>query len=185
MPHSPPPLRDILLVDLETSGTDPEAHGIVQIGAIVLDQVTYAEHGSLSVFVRLAEHDALDAESVRISKIDERVSRSAFATELSSALEQLESFSNPADCFLAAWNGAFDLSFLRAAYRRAGRAWPWDYHFLELWSLAWISLPEVVNPSLERVSQTLGITTPITHDALADCRQEAEVLRRLVARRQS
>ncbi len=182
MPFSPPPLRDILLVDLETSGTDPLRHGIAQVGALLLDQVTFDEHGTIDLHVRLAESDEIDPESAKVSRIDELAARSAFAVPLAEALDQLEALGKPDEVVLAAWNADFDVSFLRAAYRRLDRPWPWDFHVLELWSVAWALRPDLPSPTIAQAKKALEIGNPHTHDALEDCRLEAEILRRLMKR---
>ena len=178
-PFSPSPLKDILLLDLECSGTDPLRHGIVQVAALRLDQVGFVEHGHFCSYVRLEEHHEYDPEAGAVTKIDEGSARSAFTPDLQTVLLELQAFAPPDEVVLAAWNGAFDLGFLLENYRRLGLPWRWDFHFLELWSLAWLVFPDMTSPNLTRVSERLQLPARRQHDALEDVRQEADILRKL------
>ena len=182
MTFSPAPLRDILVIDLETSGVEPEKHGIVQIGAVVLDQVEYLEHAHFSSYIRLPDDLEYDEEAGLVNQIPENVARSAFNPRINDVLDELEKFADPRSVTLAAWNGTFDFDFLRFTYRKLNRPWPYDYHFIELWTLAWFMLPEIASPSLAKVIAELDLDKLKAHDALEDVRMEASVLRELAKR---
>lgn len=176
---SPSPLRDILLIDLETSGTDPQRHGIVQLAAIRLDQVELIEHSHYVSYVRMDDEDEFDPEAGSINKIDELAGRSQFTPSLSTVLGELQTFAHPSEVILSAWNGAFDLGFLLRAYQRTGRPWLWDFHMLEIWSLAWLLFPDMTSPNLVKICERLDVPYK-PHEALSDVRMEAEILRKMV-----
>ena len=182
MRYSPAPLRDILLFDLETSGVNVAEHGILQIGAVILDQVSFEERAHFDLHVRLPEDRVFDPDAEAVHKIPELVARSAHTPDLATALAEFRAFADPADVTLAAWNATFDYSFLQEAYRRIGEPFPYNFHVLELWSLAWLTFPDVSSPILAKTAEALGVEKRHQHDALADARTTADVLRAILAR---
>lgn len=106
----------------------------------------------------------------------------ATAPTIDSVIAQFEKYA-PSDAVISGHNVAFDVAFLKAAYSRTGFRYPFDYHTLDLWSVAFfvlsaqrIALPEY---NLTSLCKLYGIKRNAKHDALEDVRATAQVLRHL------
>ncbi len=82
------------------------------------------------------------------------------------------------------------MDFLRAAYAKAKMNWRFDYHYFNLWAVFYGILAKknlLANKrkhagfTLEDLTNRLKIIVKGSrHDALYDCRVEAEILRKLM-----
>lgn len=180
--------HDLLLVDLETTGLDVTKHEIIQIGAVLLDKKTLKEKKALASFVRPAKWKNRDRESMEVNGIKwEQVKK---APGLKTFLNQINKSFNPKSVILSYYGGPLDMDFLRVAYRRVGLKWQFDYHYLNLWGVFYAFLAargqlknrkKFTGFSLEDLINRFKISDlGLRHDALGDCRIEAEVLRRIL-----
>lgn len=180
--------KDILLFDCESTGfTRDPANGdvadpgdITQIGAVLLDKTTLEEKNSYLSDVR-ADPTRLDAWVLENTDITaERVS--AAPERAIVAREFVDTFGT--DVYLASWNVTFDrywLSQLTEAIKR--RETMYDYHHLDIWTMAYAYLCQLSHPEIirsESTFQAFGQDARGTHNALDDCRRTAEILRAVV-----
>ncbi len=94
------------------------------------------------------------------------------------------------DVIVAAYVGYNDKRFLLESYKRAGVEWKFDYHYFDIWGLFYTYLAmqnqlqskkDFAGFGMEFLMKKFNIEIPTTlHDALTDCRCEAEVLRRVI-----
>lgn len=104
-----------------------------------------------------------------------------------SLAEALRSFAEyaPQDAILCGHNVAFDVGFLRKSYGLVGIPYEFDYHTVDLWSIAFFMLGaqriDLQTYNLTRLSSLYGIRRGARHDALEDVRATAAVLRHLFA----
>lgn len=102
-------------------------------------------------------------------------------SEAEAAQKFLEKFGY--DVMLAAWVLFLDIGFLRRIFKSAHLAWQYDYHYFDIWPVAWVYLLQnnyQGSINSEPIFQTFGLPKRGHHDALADCRLAAEVLRKLM-----
>lgn len=172
-------LKKLLVVDLETTGLDPTSDSIVQIAACVLTRKTLREEAFFSTLV--APASSMDPAAQRVHGLSENDLRDA--PPLSWGIDKLEQLVDPQDVVLCGHNVSFDASFLRAAYDRLGRQYPYDYHTVDLWSLAFfIFSADGLKPRdyrLDTLAAIYGIRRDRHHDALQDVRVTAALLRHL------
>ena len=179
--------KDILLIDLETTGLDSAKYEIIQLAAIVLDKKTLKEKSEYSSFIKPNNWSTRDGESMAINKIEYAQVRPAPA--LKSVLLELSSLTKQ-PVILANWGGHLDSVFLQTAYRKTKLDYPFDYHIFNIWGLAfaYLAKKELLKNSKKYTGFSLNDLVKRfkiknqgqRHDALADCRLEAEVLRHIM-----
>ena len=106
------------------------------------------------------------------------------APTVAEAIHAFDAYARP-DAVLCGHNIAFDVAFLRAAYRSAGIAYPFDYHMLDVWSISFFILGtqrvHLRSHTLSALCELYGIARGQKHDALEDVRVTANILRRMFA----
>lgn len=166
---------DFVIVDLETTGWDPEEARITEIGA-----VRFAGGRVTEEFCTLINPgQAIPADITALTGISDAMVRRAPAIE--AALPRFLSFAGT--CVLTAHNAAFDLGFLLAACGDCGLSWP-ELPVLDTVALARQVLDETEVPDckLSTLASYFDAPTPPCHRALADARATAAVLQALIGR---
>ena len=172
--------RDLVFVDIESSGFDCDTHEILEIAAIrttpdARDVRSAIEHRTLPVRLETADPQALIVNHYNPEQWIET------GVELSVALD---SFLNI--CFggvtLVAHSATFDWGFLRKALTHKSLLKDLDYHIICTASLAWplVMRGEVVSTKLETLCTHFGISNVGQHSAMRDVERMLEVYRRLV-----
>lgn len=178
--------KDILLVDLETTGLDASRHEIIQLAAILLDRKTLREKRSFASYVRPAHWARRSPESMAVNKIAAK--QVLTAPRLGQVLKQFRTLFGH-NVVLAYYGGPVDMDFLRQAYRQEGKNFPFDYHYFNLWPLFFVYLglsgqlrnsKRFTGFSLEDLMKKFKIKSVSRHDALEDCRIEAEIFRKII-----
>lgn len=181
--------KDLLLLDLEMTGTDVSKHEIIQIAAILLDKKTLKEKASFSSYVKPRRWKNRDPEAMAICKIswDEVKGAPNMKTVLSEFVEVFGKQVIPTN-----YGGNMDFTFLPAAFKQSKLAYPYEYHTLNIWPLCYLYMAKrkkltnrkrFVGFTLEEVARDLKVGIPKNrHDAMADCRLEADVLRKLITK---
>jgi DNA polymerase III epsilon subunit-like protein len=182
--------RDILLIDLEFSGFDIQKHEILQIAGVLLDKKTLKEKKSFNSYIKATPSlwKYRNRESMEVNKIDLDLLESA--PSLKEVLKKFDkTFGH--NVILAAYVGYNDKKFLMEGYRKAGIKWQFDYHFFDLWGFFYGYLAKKNLLNSKKDFAGFGIESMIKmfkikvsksalHDALVDCRTEAEVLRKII-----
>ncbi len=82
-----------------------------------------------------------------------------------------------------------DINFLYTGYSKSNLKFPFDYHFFNIWGLffAYLANRNLLKSkkdfggfNLEILMEMFGIKNESLHDALEDCRVEAEILRHIM-----
>ena len=180
--------KDILLIDTEFSGFDIGKHELLQLAGVLLDKKTLKEKKAFSSFVRPTRWPNRDRTCMAVNKISHDTVKDA-----PSLKEVIKLFNQTFghNLILAAYVGYNDKRFLLEAYRRAGVKWQFDYHYFDLWGLFYAQLAkknqlkskkDFAGFGLEYLIKKLRIKIDQSqlHDALVDCRVEAEVLRKIM-----
>jgi DNA polymerase-3 subunit epsilon len=180
--------KDLLLIDIEATGLDAGRHEIIQLAGILLDKKTLKEKEAFSSFVKPTRWKNRDPESMAVNKIV--FDQVKDAPNLKSTLEKFnKTFGR--NVILSYYVGIMDITFLQAAYKRAKMKWPFDYHTFNIWSLfyPYLAAKNQLKNKKDFSGFNLGdlvkkfkikVNKEQLHDALVDCRVEAEVLRKIL-----
>lgn len=171
------PLSDVtfVVVDLETTGGSPQECGITEFGAV---KVRGGEVlGEFQTFVNPGH--PIPAFISVLTGITDSMVRDAPRVE--AALTAFLEFA--AGSVLVAHNAGFDVSFLKAAARRANLSWP-NHPVLDTVHLArqLVTRDEAPNHRLSSLAVLFGATTTPDHRALHDARATVDVLHGLIER---
>ena len=172
--------KRLLLIDVETTGVNPISDCIVQIASCVLSRGALHEEECFSSLVRPVSPISPEAE--KIHGLTEHTLRDA--PPLAEALKSFDSYA-PHDAFLCGHNVSFDVAFLKEAYRRVGIPYSFDYHTIDIWSIAFFVLGsegiELEAYNLDALCTLFGLARKKHHDALEDVHLSAAILRHLFA----
>ncbi|MDB4939585.1 MAG: hypothetical protein JWO40_10 [Candidatus Doudnabacteria bacterium] len=172
--------KDVLLIDIETTGINPHTALPIQIAAVLLDKETLEEKSSYSTYIQQDLTDA-NPESMAINGIKpEQLQTAPSEKEVVDAIVEKFGF----DVLLASWvefldRRLFQRMFLNSGYDPA----KFDPHYLDLWPVAYVYLlKQGYNGSIrsEPMMQALGLSARGAHDALEDCRHAADALRKIM-----
>ena len=181
--------RDILLIDTEFSGFDvPKKHDLLQIAAVLLDKKTLQEKKYFSSYAKPRHWKNRDSDSMKVNKITWDMVKDAPTVE-----QAVRKFNRafPHNVIQAFYVGYNDKRILLDAYKQTGINWPFDYHYFDLWALFYgylakknqlTSKKDFAGFGLEYLIKVLKINIDKNqmHNALVDCRLEAEVLRKII-----
>ena len=180
--------KDLLIVDTELTGLDAEKHEIIQLAAVLLDRKTLKEKAFFDSYVRPTKWANRDPEAMKVNKLGLPLLEKA--PDLKKVIRSFAKKFHPKKVLLVAYVGWVDKRFLLKAFEKTGVKWAYDYHYLDIWSLAYASLAkkgqlrnpkEFVGFNMENLLKKYKISLPGSHhDALFDCRAEAEILRRVI-----
>lgn len=165
-------MKNLIIIDVETSGLNPDIHEILGIGAV---KVATGE----SFGVKVVPEHIVDADPVALTVNGYTPEGWALAVPLALALSDLDNFMGYEPTMLA-HNVSFDRAFLERAYRSRLLIYPFGYHHLDILTLAWNHLPFGAGLSLKKVCEALDITPePEIHDAETGAQKAFEVYRKL------
>ncbi|WP_433409587.1 DEDD exonuclease domain-containing protein [Saccharomonospora azurea] len=170
------PLRDVtfVIVDLETTGGAPDGDNITEIGAV---KVRGGE--VLGEFATLVDPgQPIPPQIVALTGITTAMVRSA--PRIEHVLPAFLAFAEGA--VLVAHNAGFDTSFLKAACRAHGYAWPTPVVLCTLKLARRVLRGEVRSHRLSTLAALFGASTTPTHRALDDARATVDVLHGLLER---
>ncbi len=176
--------KDLLVLDIESTGIDVTKHEIIQLAAVQLDKKTLKEKKSFSSFVRPKKWAKRDPEAMAVNSIAwEQVKD---APSLKSVLQKFNRTFGK-DVIPTTYGGNLDIIFLPAAYRSVGMKYPFEYHTFNMWPLFYTFM--AMHKQLKNKKRYVGFSLEDTgdflkvprqdgrHDALVDCYYEADVLR--------
>ena len=178
-----PGVRPMLWVDLETTGTNPDVHEIIEIAA-VLRGIDRQEIGRFEAKVQPMRIEVATPRALEVNGYTPE--RWAGATTIEAALDQLHALAAAADVepVLAGHNVGFDKAFLARALDRdtTGNPLPVDYHAIDTASLAWplCAAGRIDGISLAKVCMFFGISNEGEHGAMRDVERAIAVYDALV-----
>jgi DNA polymerase III epsilon subunit family exonuclease len=174
-PNKDSVLSDFTFVafDVETTGLDPLADRIVEVGA-----VKFGRNGNLAEYQQFVNPECpIPSAAVAIHRItDEMV---ASSPPISASLPGIVDFFD--DSILIAHNAPFDIGFFDAAFTRTGIGIP-DNRILCTLQLARTIFPGLPGYSLEALVGRLNLPPGRNHRALADAAYAADVFRHCIER---
>lgn len=175
------------MLDIESTGTDVTKHEIIQLAAVLLDKKTLKEKKSFNSFVKPLNWRKRDPEAMAVCNIAWEDVKDA--PSIKTVLQKFDKTFGK-DVIPATYGGNLDVIFLPAAYRAAKLKYPFEYHTLNIWPLCYAFMAKkkqltnrkrFVGFSLEDIGNYLKVpATKARHDALGDCRYQADILRKLL-----
>ncbi len=173
----------MIVFDVETSGLDERANGIIGLGAIMLPGGDTFYHEP-----RLIESLKAHPKALEVNGFTEEEIRSKDRIDMETTLQHFSDWVVKADdMILAGWNSTFDYRFLSAEYMRCGLRWPFKYRVIDIQSLAytvmrirdqWTPMHDGVSTvGLNYTLKWLGLPKePEPHNALTGAQCNVDVL---------
>ena len=180
--------KDLLMLDIEATGINVTKHEIIQLAAVLLDKKTLKEKKSFNMFIKPKKWSGREQEAMDVNNISwEQLKK---APSLKTVLKKFdETFGS--NVIPTTYGGNLDIIFLPAAYREAKMKYPVEYHTFNMWPVCYTYMAmekkltnkkRFVGFSLEDLGDYLNVTRlPGRHDALVDCRYQADILRALMS----
>jgi DNA polymerase III epsilon subunit-like protein len=180
----------MIVIDIETTGTNPRQHAIITIGAIEFENPDNQFYSEAKVWEGAKiDEESLPIHGFSIAEITDKTKESQYIL-LKSFIDWFASIEDhtPAGLHI----GGFDLQFLEIAANRENLAWPLGKRSVDLHSLVFAHL-HVYNRDLYTIKNNhtdiygnfiqkyCGLPTiPKPHNALTDAKWEAECFSRLL-----
>ena len=170
--------RDLLVIDVETTGLDPHCDAIVQLSACVLSHADLREQACFTTLVFPEAAMSPRAQAVH-GLTPEQLQDAPRVHEAIAAFDRFA----PKDALICGHNVSFDVGFLKAAYKRAEFPFGFDYHTVDIWSISFFVLGargiELRSYNLDALCGLFGVARDRHHNALQDVRASAAILRHL------
>lgn len=187
-------MSKLFFIDVETTGTDPAKHGLVQIAGII--EIDGEEKERINLLVSPFEGDIIDPRAMQVIGKDEEMIRSyehpeEIYKQFIACLEKYVDRYERSDKFhFIGYNSRFDDSFIRAWFRKLddnyyGSWFHWPA--IDVSNLAAVHLLEqrgtMQNFKLMTVADELGISVDPekAHDALYDVEVTREMYKALIS----
>ncbi len=172
--------RDLIFIDLETTGLLVQKHEIIEIGAIkVSHKRPFKVLAQFEVKVKPKRLDQADKNALKIVGFTE--TEWVNAVDLKKALQMLDNFGQ--DGLLVGYNVNFDWAVLDRAYFNLGRVDPFYYHRLDVMPMAYVKLfgkRSLKRFSLGEICKYLKIKRETEHRALSDAKDTYQVFKKLM-----
>lgn len=179
--------KDLLMLDIEATGINVTKHEIIQLAAVLLDKKTLKEKESFNMFVKPKRWAKREKEAMAVNNITWEQLKNA--PSLKTVLQKFNKTFGK-NVIPATYGGNLDIVFLPDAYRSTDMKYPFEYHTFNMWPVCYAFMAKhkqlknrkrFVGFSLEDLGDYLKVPRlPGRHDALIDCRYQADVLRKLL-----
>lgn len=185
-----------VILDVETTGTNPSRHEISQFAGLVVDEYL-AEVEWIEMKLHFDRKRA-NSEALRVFKFDPLLWRREALSQREGVILIDEWLRKHATVWKQSSKGTkyrvarvvghnvrYDLDFLQATFKRNGKPFlPVSWHPLDtlhgaIWRFAQEGV-ELKSYSLEALTKYFGIENKKAHDALSDCRATLNLLRVLM-----
>jgi len=183
--------KHLLIVDVETTGTNPDTASIIQLGACVFNKEGYLEPYTFNEYILPYTSEwTKEAEKVH------QITRSQIQEKGKPLFQVLDEFERWASNYmlgelkkkfwLAQWSAGFDVSMLRSAYKVIGAEIPFHYRAFDIASIVRLELARrgklQQKCGEDKCALALGIKVDETklHDALYDAQLSGRMLENLI-----
>ncbi len=178
----------MIVVDIETSGTDPSKHSILSIGAVDFynhDRLFYEE-------CKLEEGKTFTTEALNINGFDEKTLKSDKKKKLEEVLKDFMSWLEQInDITIGGHNVNFDAGFLNYSFKKYGINLSFGHRVVDTHTLVYASLlsrnaeiplkNKKTDINSDYVFGYVGLPSePKPHNALTGAKMEAEALSRII-----
>ncbi len=172
-------IKDLLLFEVETTGSDPDKDPIIQLSAIVLDKDNLLEKDFFNCYVRVSLLDGTISQHAELLHIPFETLRKS--PKIYDAVKKFHDQFN--SNFLLCTHGTANILFLRQAFRKSALPFNYNPHVIDLWTLGYVytlnyGLKKM--PTFNTLLDLFGLKRKNRHDALEKCRLAAEIFRRII-----
>lgn len=177
--------KKLAFIDIETTGTNPYKHEIVEIGCMMVrqnDDGTFTVLEEFEVKVKPEHIETAEREALRINGYDE--GQWLFAHTQKEALTLVSQKCEGA--IMVAQNTSFDYSFLAVGFGKYEVKDPFFYAKLDTIPMAYLRFrndPEMDSFTLRKLCEKFGIKNEKAHTAMADIRVTFEIFKRLLGQK--
>ncbi len=158
--------QPIIVMDFETTGLNPFADRIIEIGAVKVDQGQVVDTFSMLIDPEMP----LPAKTIQITGIQDFMLKGQ--PKAAEALPKLMAFIG--DNALAAHNASFDTAFLKAELNRLGQGY--DLPEIDTLAFAQKLYPSLKRYNLNALCKHLGVVLKNAHRAVHDASATAQCL---------
>ena len=150
----------MIVVDVETSGTEPQIHSILSIGAVD----TLHPERRFSAECRIWKGAKYEDEAFAINGFSlEKIQDPEKPEEGKIVADFIDwAMRSDSDHTLAGHNPSFDRDFLRAAAKRSHINWPFPYRTFDLLTLSYMHLVQKGEP-IPQVNGHIGLNSNACH----------------------
>jgi DNA polymerase III epsilon subunit-like protein len=165
--------KEILVIDVETTGLDPAKHACIEIGAVLLDK-DLRKTEQFSSLIAPWEGAEFMEEAMQVNQITAEQLNSA--PPIDQVVEKFHETFRPDETILllAGWNVWLDAYFLRKLYERATREWPFNHRLLDVQSI--VSFHSLMAASSQEETIEELLHEKQVHRALDDAKHTARLL---------
>lgn len=172
--------KKLVFVDLETSGIIADKHEILELGSIIVNGATLDEIAEFYRKIRPLHIENGQREALQLVGFSKKEWQGAEDAE-----KVLKEFNDLAEGGIATgWNVAFDWQFLEHGFRRFGIKSRFDYHRLDVLSMAYVKLfknSKVTSLKLRSIADFYHLNlSQEKHNALEDIRATFEIFKKLI-----
>jgi len=171
--------RKLLFMDLETTGLDFNRHEIIEIGCLLVDGRSLKVIDEYSARVKPEHIQTASKKGLKVAGYSKKKWKDALP--LKEVLKEVVKFAPEA--MVAGWKVDFDWWFLDVNLKKLGVKHGFDYHLIDVISIAYIYLRSQKKPkklNLRSVARSLGISVDEQHSAMTDIRATYEVFKKLI-----
>lgn len=174
------------VTDLETTGTNPQKHEIIQVGRVLVDLVErrIVPDTLLTAYILPQAWETRDRKAMRVNKISKATLDGFGVTPVQGLLD----FGRDVpwgETQLAAWGTDFEMSFLGAAFSKVDRMNPIPYRSQDIRSWAFFARDgyDCLGLGDSCVEAGIPFDPALAHDAGYDALKTAEIALNLLDRR--
>ena len=172
-------IKDILLVQVETTGPDPDKDAIIQLAAVLLSKDNLLEKAVFNSYVRVSLLEGILSKHAALLNIDPKILQKS--QKIYDVVKQFnQQFDSP---LLLASHNTEAILFLRNAYKKSLVPFEFDRHIIELWTLGYVYTLRYgmkKMPTFATFLQTFNLQQKNPHDALEKCRLAAEIFKKII-----
>lgn len=176
----------LAFIDVETTGTDPLKHEIIEIAGILARQIPQPDRGPKLEVIEEFEYkikpeklEVAEPQALRINGYND--AEWLFAPSLKEVMSALSP--KLKDTVMVGQNVIFDWSFVNESFKRVDLPNPMHYHRIDTMPIFFAKTyhdPRVEWYNLAAICEYFGIKNEKAHTALADIRVTFEIYKKLL-----
>jgi DNA polymerase-3 subunit epsilon len=176
--------HNLAFIDVETTGTDPEKHEIIELGVVLVKQLgedgtNFEVMGEIDLKIKPEHIETAEPQALKVNGYDE--GQWIFASTLKEAMSAFAEKTR--DAIFVAHNLTFDNAFIEQAFKKTGVENQMFYPKIDTISVAYAKLHKnlkVEKFRLQKLCEYFGVENSKAHTALSDARALFEVYKKLV-----
>jgi DNA polymerase III epsilon subunit-like protein len=167
----------MIILDIETTGTDPQKHQMVSLGAVDFE-TGETFYGECRIYKSdFVEQDALDWNGFTLEQITDPTKQ----TPLELYLKFVKWADGKSSMLAGQHVGSFDVQFLKEIHKRLRKSFdfPFRFQFVDLHSVFYAKYKK--SYSMKNICELVGVAPePIPHNALSGAKAEYECFKILL-----